>query len=696
MDGREVRGPIVRVLFHRDGFLIARLADRTIVKGVLPDPGEGRAYRFLGRWVEHPVHGRQFAFDRYEALRPATEAAVRAYLVAECPGVGERTAERLVAAFGPDAIQVLLEDPGRAAREVAGLSLNKAHEAAAALRAQETQRRLHLELTELLDGVGMPHPVVARLIAHWGEEAPGRLRDDPYAMIGAIRGVGFPTADRVAARLGFDREGGPRLRAGIRHLLQEEAFAHGHTALPREAFLSRTAALLGVDGGLAASELPGLADRGELADRDGAISLAALDAAERLIARRIRELLQGEPPDGRPDFKDLQEDQREALKRAVLSPVFILTGPPGTGKTFTIKRILDSFSEARVALAAPTGKAAKRITEQTGRPAVTMHRLLEPVTQDGREFTFSRGADRPLEADLVVLDEVSMVDVPLMAAFLDAVAPGTRLVLVGDTDQLPSVGPGNVLRDLIASGAVPCTELTQIKRQDEGLIIRNCHRIKRGEDLETGDAAQDFLFLERPDEEAIRRELLELASGTRPETRGVDPLRDIQVITPLREKTTLSCEALNAMYQERLNPRPLPPGSRFKPGDKVIQTRNRYDLDLMNGDMGLVLQVETGSKSLTVDFGKETGPVEMPLLENELELAYAITCHKFQGSEAPVVLVPIHRAFGTLIMQRNWLYTAVSRAQRRCILVGDRAEIPRIIRRIQQRRRSTRLETLLA
>ncbi len=692
----EIQGAIAHIRFHRDGFLIAALRDGTAVTGHMPSPQEGQDYRFRGRWTVHPRHGRQFAFDSYQVLYPTTLPAIARYLAEHCRGIGPRTAQRLVAAYGEAALQVLTEDPGRAAREIPGLSGRRALEAAAGLRANAAHQKLQLALTGLLDGAGVNRAVIARILRDWGEEAPDRLRRDPYALIDGIRGVGFATADRVAAHLGLDREGGPRIRAGIRHVLQEEAFSNGHTCLPRQAFLARAAALLGVGCDLVEAEIPGLLRQGFLVDRDDALSLAPLDEAERLIARRIRELLRGSPPHGQPDLEDLQEDQREALKQAVLSPVFILTGAPGTGKTFTIKRILDSFPGARVALAAPTGKAAKRITEQTGRPAGTMHRLLEPVLQDGNDFAFSRNADRPIDADLIVLDEVSMVDVPLMAAFLAAVAPGTRLILVGDTCQLPSVGPGNVLKDLIGSGRIPCTELTMIKRQDEGLIIRNCHHIKNGQDIETGDGSRDFVFLERTDEAGIRNDLLALVSTELPRSRGADPLRDIQVITPLREKTILSCEALNGMFQERLNPRPLPAGSRFKTGDKVIQTRNRYDLDLMNGDMGFVLEVATATRSITVDFGKDAGPLEMPLLENELDLAYAITCHKFQGSEARIVLIPIHRAFGPLILQRNWLYTAVSRARELCILIGDRAEIPRIIRRVQQRNRNTRLAGLLA
>ena len=398
---------------------------------------------------------------------------------------------------------------------------------------------------------------------------------------------------------------------------------------------------------------------------------------------------------GEPDFEGLAEDQKEALSNAVASGVFILTGAPGTGKTYTLKRIISSFPEAHVALAAPTGKAAKRVFEQSGRPALTIHKLLEPQ-KVGDGFVFTRDAVNPIEADLIILDEVSMVDVPLMARFLEAVAPGTRLILVGDTYQLPSVGPGNILKDLIACGAIPATELTIIKRQDEGLIIRNCHRIKNGQDIELGNStARDFFFLKRDDPEEIRETIVELVSRRFPESYKADPLREVQVITPLREKTALSSKALNEEFQRRINPNHKLDGVRFKVRDKVIQTKNQYDLDIINGDIGYVLDLSEKDRTLTVTFENPTRVVELPLHQNDLELAYAITCHKFQGSEARIIVVPVHRSFGPLIMQRNWLYTAVSRAREVCVLVGQREEMPKIIQRNAPQRRHTRLKEML-
>jgi len=286
--------------------------------------------------------------------------------------------------------------------------------------------------------------------------------------------------------------------------------------------------------------------------------------------------------------------------------------------------------------------------------------------------------------------------VSLMARLLEAVAPGTRLILVGDTYQLPPVGPGNLLQDLIASGTIPTTELTIIKRQDEGLIIRACHQIKNGASIDLENStAKDFFFLKRDSEVAIRETILELITRRFPASYQADPLREVQVITPLREKTPLSCKALNEEFQRRLNPNPALEGVRFKVGDKVIQTKNQYDLDVINGDIGYVLEIDQSTRTITVSFENPERVVELPLYENDLVLAYAITCHRFQGSEARIVVIPVHRCFGPLIVQRNWIYTAVSRAKEVCVLVGQREELTKAIQRNQQQRRCTRLQAML-
>jgi exodeoxyribonuclease V alpha subunit len=479
------------------------------------------------------------------------------------------------------------------------------------------------------------------------------------------------------------------------HTLRDQAQQNGHVCLPVRVLGAKAAELLGLPPERIEAAVAPLVEEGVLVRRDDSVYLPALHGDELLIAKQLKLLIGHGARPGWPDYEGLVEDQCEALKQAVASPVSILTGAPGTGKTFTIKRIISSFPDAKVALAAPTGKAAKRMFEQTGHPASTIHKLLDP-RPDGNGFEFERDAENPIEADLIVLDEMSMVDVWLMARFLVAVKPGTRLVLVGDTYQLPPVGPGNILKDLIASGAVPAVELTIIKRQDEGLIIRNCHRVKNGDDIELGNStARDFFFLKRDDQPDIRDTVFDLCVNRLAVTYDADPLRDIQVITPLRERTMLSCKALNRVFQDRLNDNEPPDGCKFAVGDKVIQTRNRYDLDIMNGDLGYVTDVDMLELVISVEFENPSRHVDIPLFQNELELAYAITCHKFQGSEARIVVIPIHRCFGPLIMQRSWFYTAVSRAKDVCVLVGQRDEVRRIVRRNKQQRRFTRLAELV-
>ena len=691
----QLHGALSTIKFHQGNFVIGLLADGTAVKGTMLSPQVGLEYTFRGQWEHHPRWGDQFAFTDYRASYPTDLDAVRAYLSENCKWIGPEISTHLVDTYGKDTLAVCKESPERVASEIQGITLGRANEVAAMLQNNEDNEKLQLAITDLLGGTKVNRRATSQILETWGQDAPARIRENPYALIDAIDGIGFLTADDVARKIGYDFSGPPRLRAGILYTLKEYAFKRGHTCLPRATLLSDTEKILGVPRDQIGTELEPLEKGGLVVDIDGFVYLRRYHDDETLIAEKLKVLATQTLAHGTPDLEGLAEDQKDALAKAMSSGVFILTGPPGTGKTYTIKRIINSFPEDRVALGAPTGKAAKRIYEQSGRRALTIHKLLEPQRVGGR-FVFTRDGEHPIEADLIVLDEVSMVDTPLMARFLEAVAPGTRLILVGDTYQLPSVGPGNILKDLIASTAIPSTELTIIKRQDEGLIIRNCHRIKNGEDIELGNStARDFFVLPRDGEQAIQDTILELVSSRLPESYHADPLRDIQVITPLRTKTSLSCKALNEVFQRRINPMPKVDGVRFKVGDKVIQTKNQYDLDIINGDIGYVRDVSTQDRSITVSFESPERDVELPLYKNDLDLAYAITCHKFQGSEARIIVVPIHRSFGPLIMQRNWIYTAVSRAREVCVLVGQRQEVPQIIRRNHQQRRFTRLQEML-
>lgn len=695
-DGHEqLQGVLSTIKFHQANFLIGVLEDGTTVKGNMLSPQVGLEYTFRGRRERHPRWGEQFAFTDYRVSYPTDLDAIRSYLVENCKWIGPEISRRLINAYGKETLAVCKVDPERVAAEIPGLTLRRAQEIAAMLRNNEASENLQLALKDLLGGTKVNRRAVNQILEKWGQDAPALIRENPYALIEAIDGIGFLTADDVARKIGYDFSGAPRIRAGIIHTLKEQAFGQGHTCLPQAKLLAEAEAILAVPPERIAAELGPLEKDGLLVSVDGFAYLKSFHDDEKLIAEKLKVLARQTFRPGQPDFEGLADDQKEALAKAVASGVFILTGAPGTGKTFTIKRIISSFPEARVALAAPTGKAAKRIYEQSGRLALTIHKLLEPQKAGG-SFVFTRNAENPIEADLIVLDEVSMVDTPLMARFLEAVAPGTRLILVGDTYQLPSVGPGNILKDLISSGAIPSTELTIIKRQDEGLIIRNCHRIKNGQDIELGNSsARDFFFLKREDEEAIQETILDLVARRFPQSYKVNPLKEVQVITPLREKTALASKALNELFQQRLNPNPKIDGVRFKVGDKVIQTKNQYDLDIINGDIGYVRDIDARERTITVAFENPERVVQVPLHQNDLELAYALTCHKFQGSEARIIVVPIHRSFGPLIMQRQWLYTAVSRAREVCVLVGQREEIPKIIQRNAPQRRHTRLQELL-
>jgi len=695
MSDGQLQGILSTIKYHRENYLIGILEDGIAVKGDMISPQVGLKYTFHGHWEQHPQWGKQFSFTDYYTSYPTDLDAVRSYLIENCEWIGPSISKRLTDKYGTETLSICKESPNRVASDISGITLRRAKRIARMLRDKESGEKLQIALKELLGGARINRRTINQILEKWDRDAPARIRENPYALIDAIDGVGFLTADEIARKLGYDILGAPRLRAGILHTLREQAYSHGHTCLPRMRLLSEAERVLEIPSDRIDMELEPLELEGLVIIVDGFVYLETYYHDEMLVAEKLKALVNQKPALGQPDFEGLATDQIGALTEAMVSGVFILTGAPGTGKTHTIKRIISSFPEARIALAAPTGKAAKRVYEQSGRVSLTIHRLLEPQKVDGN-FVFTRDAKNPIEAELIVLDEVSMVDTPLMARFLEAVSPGTRLILVGDRYQLPSVGPGNILKDLIISGAIPSKELTIIKRQDEGLIIRNCHRIKNGEDIELeNSAASDFFFLEREDEEAIRKTILELILHRFPEFYQVDPLRGVQVITPLRERTALSCKAMNEVFQLQINAEPKIEGVRYKLGDKVIQTKNRYELDIINGDIGYVQSIEKPSQSITVKFENPDRLVELPLYENELELAYAITCHKFQGSEARIVVIPIHPSFGPMIMQRNWIYTAVSRAREICVLVGQRKEVPRIIRRNRQQRRFTRLQEVL-
>jgi len=697
-------GVLAHVRFQREGFCIAKLDDGSIVKGRLSRPEVGLRYQFHGAWVSDARYGRQFAFRSYRPLYPQDPAGIRAYLMQHGPGIGPKLSQRLVEKYASEALEVCRTDPDRVAREVQGMRPALAQGLADQLLASEDLEAQHVALAGLFAGLKVPRTTAERIVERYGKEAEARVREEPYALVERVRGIGFATADAIARRTGVAPEDPRRVRAGILHVLGREATGQGHTCLREITLATYVSELLGVRAGLVGEGIEAVLTDGTCRRDLGLVALTPLAEAEQDIARRLRALAGARPAPGSLDASGLARDQARALERALTEGVFVLTGPPGTGKTYTIRRILDAFPDARIELAAPTGKAAKRITEQTGRSAQTVHRLLEPIYL-GDRFGFARSAEQPLELDLLILDEVSMMDVQLMSQLLEAVPNSARLILVGDVQQLPAVGPGNVLGDMIRSGCIPYAELDEIKRQDEGWIIQNCHRIRRGERIWVDNGhARDFFVLERRHVSDIRDTVIELACERLPRKYGTDPLREQQVLVPLRLRTELSCASLNIALQARLNSVYVPSlpanesdqvgsGGRIRPGDKVIQTRNAYELGIFNGDLGTVERLE--GRSLCVRFEAPDRLVDLDVERNDLELAYALTVHKFQGSEARIVVIPVHPSAGPRILQRSWLYTAISRARDVCVIVGHPEELDRIVNRDRNQVRCTRLESLL-
>jgi len=690
----EHRGVLSRVRFQREDFVVGVLDDGTVVRGSMASPELGSEYSFAGSWVNDPRFGQQFAFSAYRTLYPRDLHAIQRYLVQHGADVGPTLSERLVELYGVETLTVCKTDPDRAAREVKGLRPAVAHALAMLLRAREADEAADLELARLFAGLRVAQSTLALMRAQWGNLAADYIREDPFGLAESVSGIGFATADAIATRSGFAPDDPRRLRAGVLYLMREQAMGAGHTCLPEALLVQRGAGLLNVDPAAIESALSKLVSEGAFVRHGDHVAFRHLHDAEVTIAARLRSLQGARSLPSTPQLDGLAPDQQAALCGALECGVFILTGGPGTGKSYTIRRILDSFPGTRVALCAPTGKAAKRMAELSGREAQTIHRLLEPIYQPGSGFVFQRGADNPIDVDVLVVDEVSMVDVGLMARLLEALPDRVRLILVGDADQLPAVGAGNVLGDLIASGQIPCSQLTEIKRQDAGLIVHNCHRIRRGEDLLVDNAtSRDFFFSERASETQIRDEVIELVSKRLPERFGADPLRDIQVLVPRRRRTALSCDALNRDLQQHLNGSARRDGARFAVGDKVIQTRNTYELEIFNGDLGTVQSIV--GRTMLVRFESPERVVDLDLHRNDLELGYAVTVHKFQGSEARIVVIPIHSSAGPLLLQRAWLYTAVSRAREVCVLVGSRREARFAVRRDRGQRRFTLLESLL-
>ena len=731
-----VTGYIADVIFRNDdnGYTVMVLKgmeeeqELTCV-GTFPAITQGASIEATGNYITHPVYGKQFQISSYTEKMPEDALAMERYLGSGAiKGIGAALAARIVRRFGNDTMRIVEEEPERLA-EIKGISEKKALEIAEQMTEKADMRRAMV----FLQKYGISLNLGAKIYQKYGQSVYGVLQENPYRLAEDISGVGFRIADEIASRIGIHTDSDYRIRSGMLYTLLQ-ASGEGHIYLPKEELFSRASRLLGVDVSYMEKHLMDMVvdrklilketEEGTVVypthyyylELNSAKMLCELNILcpedEQMMKKRISRI---EKETG----TELDEMQKQAVASAAQHGLFILTGGPGTGKTTTINAIIRYFEEegAELRLAAPTGRAAKRMTEATGYEAQTIHRLLElnglpEGEQEGRAVHFDRNSENPLEADVIIIDEMSMVDISLMHSLLLAVTAGTRLILVGDENQLPSVGPGNVLRDIIRSGCFPVVELKKIFRQaSESDIVVNAHKINRGEQVTINNKSRDFFFLKRYDADIIIRVVIALIQEKLPRYVDAKPY-EIQVLTPMR-KGLLGVERLNQILQRYLNPpdekkKEKEIGQRlFREGDKVMQVKNNYQLEweilgrykipvdkgvgVFNGDTGIMTEINEFAETATVEFedGRQA-QYSFKQLE-ELELAYAVTIHKSQGSEYPAVILPILSG-PRMLMNRNLLYTAVTRARKCVTVVGSENTFAEMIRNEKQQQRYSSLD----
>ena len=728
-----VNGYVEKIKFRNEenGYSILSVnsdGEEYVLVGTFPYISEGDFIEASGRSVEHPVYGDQIQVETYELKAPEDSASMERYLGSGAvKGVGTALAARIVRRFKADTFRIIEEEPERLA-EVKGISEKMAMSISDQMEAKKDLRQAMMFLQEY----GISMNLALKIYNEYGPRLYGIIRENPYKLADDIQGVGFKMADEIAQRVGIFTDSDFRIRSGIFYTLLQSV-ANGHTYLPREELFAGAAELLHVDPEIMEKHLVDLQMEKKIVVKGQEIYAAQYYYMELNAARMLHDLnLRGSEPEGEIRKKlericaeeqiEPDELQIQAVIEAVNSGLLIITGGPGTGKTTTINTIIRYFEqeEMEILLAAPTGRAAKRMTEATGYEARTVHRLLEltGIPDDSTSSAgmhFERNEENPLDADAIIIDETSMVDIYLMHALLRAVNPGTRLILVGDVNQLPSVGPGNVLRDLIDSGCFNVVRLTRIFRQAaESDIIVNAHRINGGEQIPLGKPSRDFLFIRREHPDAIISAMITLIREKLPGYVHADPF-EIQIMTPMR-KGALGVERLNSILQEYLNPKSPDKAEReaggviYRVGDKVMQIKNNYQIEweirnrygipvdggtgVFNGDIGKIRSINAFAEQLTVEFD-EGKMVDYSFRQlEELELAYAITIHKSQGSEYPAVIVPIHSG-PRMLMTRNLIYTAVTRARSCVCLVGIPETFQAMVNNEMEQRRYTGLKARL-
>ena len=721
LDLEVLEGTVHRITFRNEEnfYTVARLTvgdseEEVTAVGRFISIHPGETFRLRGEWTTHPLYGRQFRVEEAEPLVPATIDGIRNYLASGLiKGVGPATADKLVETFGLDTLDVISKQPQRL-QEVEGIGPVKAKAIKAGLTFQEDIQNVMV----FLQGHGISPAYAHRIYRHYRQDTIAILQQNPYRLADEVTGIGFRIADGIAGNLGITPEAPERIRAGIKYTL-EQSLEEGHVCLPRSFLAEQAREILAVSEDRIATELDTLLKEGAVhldhISGQEVVYLPVMQAMEVDVANRLR---------GWPEQIDLQDlfyedlvirlqeveeqigielalQQREAVIAACQNPLLVITGGPGTGKTTIVRVILEMYATWgwKTLLASPTGRAAKRLAESTGRPAQTIHRLLEFGYEADVGLHFRRNEDNPLKTDVIIVDEVSMVDLRLFHHLLMAISPGTRLVLVGDNDQLPPVGPGQPLGDMLEAGTVPTVRLTEVFRQAQSsLIVTNDHRINHGEFPYLNQGDGDFFVIEEKDSEQVLSLVVKLVADRLPAHYGVDPLEDIQVLSPIR-RTKVGTGILNHHLQAALNP----PGRGkeqvdfkdgvFRVGDKVMQTENDYDKKVFNGDMGRIISLDAENQSLVVEFSdaEDTRYISYQRSDwEQLELSYAISVHKSQGSEYPIVVMPLVWTLPSL-MNRNLLYTAITRAKQLVVLVGEKRALAVYVRQERGRERYTGL-----
>ena len=733
MDGKEkISGIIEKITYQSEetGYTVCQISGKdtdndgeliTLV-GVMPMINVGELISAEGQWSFHRSFGKQFSVEYFEKQLPTGSVAILNYLSSKTvKGVGPKTAAKIVGKFGDSTFEVMENDPERLA-QISGITVAKAREIGESFKAQKDIRAVMMFCRDHLG------PTMAlRIHKRWGGAAIDVMKENPYVLCDEINGIGFEKAEKVAKSLGLEGNSPQRVRGGVIYVLSYNANTNGHTLVPRDRLIELTSTLLDVDkqscedaidvleykkriicekvGGRDCVYLKKF-HRAEHYIKDKLDMLEATcvkttaDKADELIAKTENEL-----------GIEFDKMQKKAILHSLLGGVLVLTGGPGTGKTTVIRGIIRLYRSLKVSyvLAAPTGRAAKRMSEATGEEAKTIHRMLEMIRTDDGEAKFMRDSDNPLDEDLIIVDEASMIDTVLMEALLRAVKPGSRIVIIGDANQLPSVGAGNVLSEILTSERYRTVTLTKIFRQaGESLIVTNAHAIYSGEDPEIYSKRGDFFFIERVTDEQIADTVANLCVNRLPKKCGKELLGQIQVKTP-SHKGAAGTEALTLLLQRALNP----PRERvrekkhrertFREGDRVMQIKNDYDIiwekngeegcGIFNGDIGLIISVLADDECMLIDFEGRLTRYEFAMLD-ELEHAYAITVHKSQGSEYPYVVIPVYNC-GDRLLTRNLLYTAVTRAQTMVVMVGKAELVHRMVQNNRQTRRYTGLKYLL-